>query len=171
MDLTRYIRNIPDFPKPGIMFKDITPLLADGGALRWTIDHLSERYRGSVDIVLGIESRGFIIGAALAYALGVGIAIVRKPGKLPAQTFSAQYALEYGNDQLEIHRDAFGDATRVLIVDDLLATGGTASAAIQLVEHLRGEIVECAFIIELGFLHGRERLAPHPVHSIVRYDD
>jgi adenine phosphoribosyltransferase len=171
MDLTHYIRNIPDFPKPGIMFKDITPLLADGAALRWTIDHLSERYRGTVDIVLGIESRGFIIGAALAYALGVGIAIVRKPGKLPGQTFSAQYALEYGHDQLEIHRDAFGDATRVLIVDDLLATGGTASAAIQLVEQLRGEIVECAFVIELAFLHGRERLAPHPLHSIVRYDD
>src|SRR5262245_1528313 len=170
MDLSRYIRNIPDFPKPGIMFKDITPLLADGPALRWTIDNLSERYRGTVDIVLGIESRGFIIGAALAYALGVGIAIVRKPGKLPAQTFSAQYALEYGNDQLEIHRDAFGHATRVLIVDDLLATGGTASAAIKLAERLRGDIVECAFIIELAFLHGRERLAPYPVHSIVRFD-
>ena len=108
MDLRRYIRDIPDFPKPGIVFKDITPLLADGPALRWTVDQLSERYRGSVDMVLGIESRGFIIGAALAYALGVGIAIVRKPGKLPAQTFSAQYELEYGTDILEIHRDAFG---------------------------------------------------------------
>jgi len=170
MDLRRYIRDIPDFPKPGIVFKDITPLLADGPALRWTIDQLSERYRGTVDMVLGIESRGFIIGAALAYALGVGIAIVRKPGKLPAQTFSAQYELEYGTDILEIHRDAFGEKARVLIVDDLLATGGTATAAIRLAEHLGGEIVECAFIIELGFLHGRERLTPRPVHSLVRYD-
>ena len=171
MDLRRYIRDIPDFPKPGILFRDITPLLADGPALRWTIDHLAERYRGTVDMVLGIESRGFIIGAALAYALGVGIAIVRKPGKLPAEKLSAQYELEYGHDVLEIHRDAFGHATRVLIVDDLLATGGTASAAIKLVESLKGEIVECAFLIELTFLHGRERLAPHPVYSIVRFDD
>ena len=170
MDLRRYIRDIPDFPKPGILFRDITPLLGDGKALRWTIDQLSERYRGTVDMVLGIESRGFIVGAALAYALGVGIAIVRKPGKLPGEKFSAQYELEYGTDMLEIHRDAFGQKTRVLIVDDLLATGGTATAAIQLAEHLQGEIVECAFIIELGFLRGRERLAPQPVHSLVRYD-
>lgn len=170
MDLRQYIRDIPDFPKPGIVFKDITPLLADGRALRWTVDHLRERYAGTIDMVLGIESRGFIVGAALAYALGVGIAIVRKPGKLPAETYAAQYALEYGNDTLEIHRDAFGHAARVLIVDDLLATGGTAAAAIQLVEHLHGEIVECAFLIELAFLHGRERLAPSPVYSIVRFD-
>ncbi len=170
MDLRRYIRDIPDFPKPGIVFKDITPLLANGPALRWTIDHLSERYRGTADMVLGIESRGFIIGAALAYALGVGFAIVRKPGKLPAQTFSARYELEYGSDMLEIHRDAFGHATRVPIVDDLLATGGTASAAIQLVERLQGEVVECVFIIELSFLHGRARLAPHPIYSLVQFD-
>lgn len=170
MDLRRYIRDVPDFPKPGILFKDITPLLADGPALRWTVDALSERYRGAVDMVLGIESRGFIVGAALAYALGVGIAIVRKPGKLPAQTFAAQYELEYGTDMLEIHRDAFGQAARVLIVDDLLATGGTATAAIELVERLNGEIVECAFIIELAFLKGRERLAPRPVHSLVQFD-
>ena len=170
MDLRRYIRDVPDFPKPGILFKDITPLLADGPALRWTIDQLSARYRGAIDMVLGIESRGFIIGAALAYALGVGIAIVRKPGKLPAQTFAAQYELEYGTDMLEIHRDAFGQAARVLIVDDLLATGGTATAAIELVERLHGEIVECAFIIELGVLKGRERLAPRPVHSLVQFD-
>jgi adenine phosphoribosyltransferase len=171
MDLRQYIRDIRDFPKPGIVFKDLTPLLADGPALRWVVDHLRERYHGTVDMVLGIESRGFIIGAAVAYALGVGLALVRKPGKLPAQTFSAEYALEYGNDALEIHRDAFGHPTRVLIVDDLLATGGTASAAIQLVEHLRGEIVECAFIVELAFLHGRERLAPHAAYSIVRFDE
>jgi len=170
MDLRSFIRDIPDFPKPGIIFKDITPLLANGPALRWTIDQLSERYRGTVDIVLGIESRGFLIGAALAYALGTGIAIVRKPGKLPWQTISAQYELEYGRDSLEIHRDAFGHPARVVIVDDLLATGGTAGAAIQLVEQLKGEVVECAVIIELGFLHGRERIAPHPVFSLLRYD-
>ncbi len=170
MDLRRYIRDVPDFPKPGILFRDITPLLADGPALRWTVDHLADRYRGSIDVVLGIESRGFIIGSALAYALGVGIAIVRKPGKLPAQTFAAKYELEYGSDVLEIHRDAFGDTARVLIVDDLLATGGTASAAIGLVERLQGEIVECAVIIELSFLRGRQRLAPHPVYSIIQYE-
>lgn len=169
MDLRSYIRDIPDFPKPGILFRDITPLLADGRALRWTIDQLAERYRGTVDMVLGIESRGFIIGSALAYALGVGIAIVRKPGKLPSETFSADYALEYGTDKLEIHRDAFGEKAKVLIVDDLLATGGTAAAAIQLAERLDGEIVECAFIIELDFLKGRERLAPRPVFSLVHY--
>jgi adenine phosphoribosyltransferase len=170
MDLRQHIRDIPDFPKPGIVFKDITPLLANGPALRWTVDQFAERYRGAVDIVLGIESRGFLIGAALAYALGVGIAIVRKPGKLPALTITAQYELEYGHDALEIHGDAFGQATRVVIVDDLLATGGTAGAAIQLVQRLGGEVVECAVIIELGFLHGRERLAPHPVYSLVRFD-
>ena len=170
MDLRRYIRDVPDFPKPGILFKDITPLLADGPALRWTVDQLSERYRGAIDMVLGIESRGFLIGAALAYALGVGIAIVRKPGKLPAQTFAAQYELEYGTDMLEIHRDAFGEKARVVVVDDLLATGGTATAAIELVERLGGEIVECAFIIELAFLHGRGRLAPRPVHSLVQFE-
>ena len=169
MDLRSYIRDIPDFPKPGILFRDITPLLADGRALRWTIDQLAERYRGTVDMVLGIESRGFIIGSALAYALGVGIAIVRKPGKLPSETYSADYALEYGTDKLEIHRDAFGEKAKVLIVDDLLATGGTATAAIQLAERLDGEIVECAFIIELDFLKGRERLAPRPVFSLIRY--
>ena len=169
MDLRRYIRDVPDFPKPGILFKDITPLLADGPALRWTVDQLGERYRGAIDMVLGIESRGFIVGAALAYALGVGIAIVRKPGKLPAQTFAAQYELEYGTDMLEIHRDAFGEKARVLIVDDLLATGGTASAAIALAQRLGADLVECAFIIELAFLHGRERLVPHKAYSIIQY--
>ncbi|MGD9763737.1 MAG: adenine phosphoribosyltransferase [Candidatus Binatia bacterium] len=169
MDLRRYIRDISDFPKPGILFRDITPLLGDGPALRWTIDHLAARYRGAVDMVLGIESRGFLIGAALAYALGVGIAIVRKPGKLPSQTFSAQYELEYGSDMLEIHRDAFGEAARVLIVDDLLATGGTASAAIGLAGQLNAEVVECAFIIELGPLGGRARLSPYPVYSMIEY--
>jgi len=169
MDLRQYIRDIPDFPKPGIVFKDITPLIGDGKALRWTIDHLRERYHGTVDMVLGIESRGFLIGAALAYALGVGIAIVRKPGKLPSATLVASYELEYGSDTLEIHRDAFGEQTRVLLVDDLLATGGTAGAAISLIKQLGAELVECAFIIELQFLHGRERITPHKVHSIIQY--
>jgi adenine phosphoribosyltransferase len=169
MDIQSYIRDIPDFPKPGIVFKDITPLLANGPALQWTVDHFVERYRGSVDMVLGIESRGFIIGAAVAYGLGVGLALVRKPGKLPAETYSASYELEYGSDVLEIHRDAFGHPCRVLVLDDLLATGGTARAAIDLVEHLRGEVVECAFVIELAFLTGRERLAPHSAYSLIRY--
>ena len=169
MDLREHIRDIPDFPKPGIVFKDITPLLAHGPALAWTVDHFAERYRGSVDIVLGIESRGFIVGSAVAYALGVGLALVRKPGKLPAETFSAEYELEYGRDVLEIHRDAFGHPSRVLILDDLLATGGTASAAIQLVERLRGEVVECAFVIELAFLEGRKRLKPCPAYSLIQY--
>ncbi len=170
IDLRTYIRDIPDFPKPGIIFKDITPLLAHGPALRWTVDHFAERYRGAIDMVLAIESRGFLIGAALAYALGVGLALVRKRGKLPAQTYAADYELEYGVDRLEIHRDAFGHPCRVLIVDDLLATGGTASAAIELVERLGGEVVECAFIIELGFLEGRSRLQPHPVYPLVTFD-
>ena len=169
MDLREHIRDIPDFPKPGIIFKDITPLLAHGPALAWTVDHFAERYRGAVDIVLGIESRGFIVGSAVAYALGVGLALVRKPGKLPAETFSAEYELEYGRDVLEIHRDAFGHPSRVLILDDLLATGGTASAAIRLVERLRGEVVECAFIIELAFLEGRKRLKPCPAYSLIQY--
>jgi adenine phosphoribosyltransferase len=121
-------------------------------------------------MVLGIESRGFLLGAPVAYALEKGLAIVRKPGKLPSHTFTAEYALEYGVDRLEIHRDAFGHPCRVLLIDDLLATGGTASAAIELIERLGGEVVEVAFVIELSFLKGRQRLAPHRVHSLVQYD-
>jgi adenine phosphoribosyltransferase len=169
MDLTAHIRDIPDFPKPGILFKDITPLLANGPALRWTVDHFAERYRGSIDMVLGLESRGFIIGSAVAYALGVGLALVRKRGKLPAETFSAEYELEYGKDILEIHRDAFGHPCRVLILDDLLATGGTAAAAVELVQRLQGEVIECAFVIELEFLNGKERLKPSSVYSLIQY--
>jgi adenine phosphoribosyltransferase len=170
IDLRSYIRDIPDFPKKGIVFKDITPLLAHGPALHAAVDQLCERYRGRVDMVLGIESRGFIIGAAVAYSLGVGLALVRKKGKLPFHTYRAEYELEYGSDVLEIHQDAFAHPTRVLILDDLLATGGTARAAIELVERLRGSVVECAFIIELGFLSGRTRLAPHGVFSLLKYD-
>ncbi len=168
-DLKRLIRDIPDFPKPGIVFKDITPLLADADAFRAMIDALVAPYRGRVDAVLGIESRGFIIGAAAALALGTGIAIVRKPGKLPYRTHQASYELEYGSDTLEIHHDAIGSGHRVLLIDDLLATGGTASAAIQLVQRCGGVVTACAFVIELGFLAGRARLAPHEVHSLVRY--
>ena len=169
-DLRRYIRDIPDFPKPGIVFKDITPLLADATAFRAMIDALIEPYRGRVDTVLGVESRGFIIGAAAALALGTGIAIVRKPGKLPFHTHRASYELEYGTDTLEIHHDAVGQGHRVLLIDDLLATGGTASATIELVQRCGGIVTACAFVIELGFLPGRKRLAPHEIHTLIRYD-
>ena len=169
MDLRSFIRDIKDFPKPGIVFKDITPLLADAGAFRAMIDALVEPYRGRVDAVLGIESRGFIIGAAAALALGTGIAIVRKPGKLPFHIHRASYELEYGSDTLEIHHDAVGHGHRVLLIDDLLATGGTASAAIELVQRCGGVVTACAFVIELAFLAGRARLAPYEVHSLVRY--
>lgn len=170
-DLKKHIRDIPDFPKPGILFRDITPLLANAAAFRTVVDRIADKFRGRVDMVLGIESRGFIVGAPVAYALDTGLAVVRKPGKLPSLKFTAQYALEYGHDALEIHRDAFGHPCRVLIVDDLLATGGTAGAAVDLVEQLGGEVVACAFIIELGFLKGRESLRPHEVFSLITYAD
>ncbi len=168
--LRTYVRDIKDFPKPGIVFKDITPLLAAGAALQAVVDQIADRYRGKMDMVLGIESRGFIIGSAVAYRLGLGLALVRKPGKLPHQTYAARYELEYGSDTLEIHRDAFGNKSRVLIVDDLLATGGTAAAAIELVKRLDGEVTACAFIIELAFLNGRKRLESPEIFSLIRYD-
>ena len=168
-DMKEFIRDIPDFPKPGIIFRDITPLLSNGPAFHEVVDALAAPYRGRVDQVLGIESRGFIFGAPVAYALRAGLSVVRKPGKLPAETLTAEYALEYGSDSLEIHRDAFGHPTRVLVVDDLLATGGTASAACQLVERLGGEVVACAFVIELAALAGRKRLDPHRVTSLLVY--
>jgi adenine phosphoribosyltransferase len=170
-EIRQTIRDIPDFPKPGIVFKDITPLLNNGPLFRRTIDLLANRYQSrGVDTVLGIESRGFIIGAALAYTLGAGFCIVRKPGKLPYETHSASYELEYGSDTLEVHRDGIRAGSRVLIVDDLIATGGTASATASLVSKLGGEVIEFAFVIELSFLNGRERLKPHEVFSIIRYD-
>jgi len=170
-EIRRAIRDIPNFPKPGVIFKDITPLLSNGRLFKQTIDLLAERYQSrSVDVVLGIESRGFIIGAALAYRLGAGFSIVRKPGKLPYETHSASYELEYGSDTLEVHRDALPPRARVLIADDLIATGGTAAATAALVSRLGGEVVECAFVIELSFLKGREKLKPHPVFSLIRYD-
>lgn len=165
------IREIPNFPKPGVVFKDITPLLGNGPLFAKTIDILAERYRNQrVDTVLGIESRGFIIGAALAYKLGAGFCIVRKPGKLPYETHKASYELEYGTDTLEIHIDAIPTKARVVIADDLIATGGTAAATAQLVSKIGGTVVECAFVIELSFLKGREKLKPYSVFSILRYD-
>jgi adenine phosphoribosyltransferase len=164
------IRDIPDFPKPGIVFKDITPLLGKGALFRKTIDIFAERYRDQkIDTVLGIESRGFIVGSALACMLGAGFSVVRKPGKLPYQTHSASYDLEYGTDKLEIHVDGVAPNSRVLIADDLIATGGTAAATAELVAKLGGRVVECAFVIELSFLRGREKLQPHEVFSIVQY--
>ena len=170
LDIKSLIRDVPDFPREGILFKDITPLLANGPAWKQVVDQLADRYRGAVDVVLGVESRGFLFGSALAYALGCGHAIVRKPGKLPAATFAERYALEYGTDTLEIHRDAFPSHSRVVLVDDLLATGGTARAAIALAEKLDATLVEAAFLVELSFLGGRERLAPCGVFSFIRYD-
>jgi adenine phosphoribosyltransferase len=165
------IRDIPDFPKPGIVFKDITPLLSNGPLFGKTIDLIAERYRGQkIDTVLGIESRGFIFGSALAYKLGAGFSVVRKPGKLPYETHSASYDLEYGKDTLEIHIDAVAPNSRVIIADDLIATGGTAAATAELVSKLGATVVECAFVIELSFLNGREKLKPHGVFSVLQYD-
>jgi adenine phosphoribosyltransferase len=165
------IRDIPNFPKPGIVFKDITPLLANGPLFAKTIDILGERYqKQNIDTVLGIESRGFIIGAALAYRLGAGFSVVRKPGKLPYQTHSESYELEYGTDSLEIHIDAIAPRARVIIADDLIATGGTAAATAALVTKIGATVIECAFVIELSFLNGRRKLQPHGVYSLLQYD-
>jgi adenine phosphoribosyltransferase len=168
-DLKTLIRDIADFPKAGILFRDITPLLLDARAFRDTVERVCAPFLKRVDVVVGIESRGFIIGAAVAYHLGTGLALVRKPGKLPAAIYEARYDLEYGSDGLQIHQDAFRHGSRVLVVDDLLATGGTAAATMELVRRTGGDVVACAFVIELVALHGRERLAPAPVHSIVQY--
>lgn len=170
MDLAAKIRDIPDFPKEGIIFKDITPLLQDAAALRYAVDQLAEFGVGrKIDIVLGAEARGFILGATLAYTLGVGFVPARKPGKLPYVTVAAEYELEYGTDSLEVHQDAIGPGTRVLVHDDLLATGGTARAKCDLVEKLGGEVAGVSFIIELEFLNGRERLAGYDVQSLIKY--
>ncbi len=170
LDLKAYIRSIPDFPKPGIVFRDITPLLANGSAWRACIDRLAERYQDRVDTVVGIEARGFLVGTALAYRLGCGLALVRKPDKLPAATFAANYELEYGTDRLEIHQDAVASGSRVVLVDDLLATGGTARAALQLIRQLHSEVVEVAFLVELATLGGRQHLAPHDVFALMEFD-
>jgi adenine phosphoribosyltransferase len=172
VDLRAFVRDIPDFPKPGIVFKDITPLLLDAGALDAAVAGLAALTDGlSVDLVVAAEARGFILGAALARELSVGFVPARKPGKLPHETVSAEYALEYGIDALEVHADALAGGARVVIHDDLLATGGTASALCQLVSGLGAEIVACAFLIELSFLSGRARLAPYRVDALIDYPD
>ena len=170
-DLRSSIRSIPDFPKPGIMFRDITPLLKDARAFKEAISRMTEPYAGGgVDVVVGAESRGFIFGAAMALALGVGFVPVRKKGKLPAKTTRVTYDLEYGTDTLEMHVDAVTRGTRVLMVDDLLATGGTMAAACELVEGLGGRIVGVAFLIELCFLNGRAKLPGRDIHTLIRVD-
>ncbi len=170
MDLTAFIRDVPDFPKPGIVFKDIAPLIADRAAFRVAIEQLACPYRAApVDLVVGIEARGFIFGAALALELGAGFVPIRKPGKLPSATISAEYELEYGTDSMEIHTDAIAEGQKIALVDDLLATGGTMAAACQLVSALKGEIAGLSFVIELTFLHGREKLGDWPIHALIRY--
>ncbi len=166
------IRHVPDFPKPGILFYDITTLLRDPEGLRLALDSLAAPYVGThINLVVGMESRGFIFGAALAYRLGAGFVPVRKVGKLPSTTVKVTYDLEYGTDSLEIHEDAIARGQRVLIVDDLLATGGTAAATIDLVAGLGADIVACAFLVELTFLNGRARLGATPVHAVLSYQD
>lgn len=170
-DLASRIRDIPDFPRPGIVFKDITPLLLDPDAMNRAVSGLAEyAHARDVDLVVAAEARGFIFGAALARELGVGFVPARKPGKLPHETVSVEYMLEYGVDAIELHADAFSDGTRVLVHDDLIATGGTARAVCDLVERLGGEVAGCAFVVELAFLDGRSRLADLDVHSLVVYE-
>jgi len=171
LDLRTQIRSVPDFPKPGIVFRDITTLLKDTAAFAAAVDALEARYRSEhIDRVVGIESRGFVLGAALAYRLGAGFVPVRKPGKLPAETLRESYALEYGTDAVEIHRDALLPGQRVLLHDDLLATGGTMAAACALVRRLGARIVGLSFLIELDFLHGRDKLPGCEIFSLVHYD-
>ncbi|WP_029917821.1 adenine phosphoribosyltransferase [Pelobacter seleniigenes] len=169
-DLKQIIRDIPDFPKKGIIFKDITTLLADAKSFQRMVDLLAHRYIGEkIDQIVGIEARGFILGAALAYKLGTGITLVRKPGKLPYKTRSISYELEYGSDSLEIHEDAFKPGDKVIVADDLLATGGTMAAVVDLVEKFGAEIHECAFMAELEFLNGRSKLPDGKVFSLMKF--
>ena len=170
-DLKKLIREVPDFPKPGILFYDITTLIKDQCGFRAVIDGLKDHYLGAhVDTVLGIEARGFIFAPALAYALGAGFVPIRKPKKLPAECVSVSYELEYGTDSLEMHKDAIGHGQHVLIVDDLLATGGTAAAAAQMVTEVGGKVAGIGFVIELGFLNGRQKLTGFDVFSLIQYD-
>ncbi len=167
-DLIALCRDVPGFPKKGIVFKDITPLLQDGQRFKEIINRFGERYRDrGIDVVVSVEARGFIIGPAIAYSLGAGVVPVRKKGKLPWHCYQASYDLEYGTDTLEIHRDAIKPGEKVLIVDDLLATGGTVAAVINLVERLKGQIIEVAFLIELTVLKGRERIKDYPIFSLI----
>jgi adenine phosphoribosyltransferase len=165
------IRDVPDFPKPGIIFKDITPVLSDPALFRLVIQHFVQQCAGKdITRVAGIDARGFLFGATVAHEIGVGFVPIRKKGKLPYETISHAYALEYGEAEIEVHADAIGEGERVALVDDLLATGGTAHAAIQLIERLGAAVVHAQFLIELGFLAGREALKPTPVLSLLRYD-
>ena len=169
MELEAFIRDVPDFPKKGIIFKDITPLLADAAALRAAADQLAAPYAGhGVELVVGIESRGFIFAPLVAERLGAGFVPVRKPGKLPAETIAQTYELEYGTDTIEIHADALRPGQKVLMLDDLLATGGTMAAACELVERLGGQIVGVVFLVELCFLSGRDRLGRYDVHTLIK---
>jgi adenine phosphoribosyltransferase len=170
MDLRSLIRDVPDFPKKGIVFKDITPLLGDGEAFHQTIAELAKKGQDfAAQKIVAIESRGFIFGSAVAQVLGVGVVPIRKKGKLPFQTHSISYELEYGTDTLEVHVDAFKPGEKVLIVDDVLATGGTARAVVDLVRKVGGNPVASAFVIELGFLHGRQKLNDIPIVSLIHY--
>ena len=170
-DLRSFIRDIPDFPKPGVVFKDITPLMADGPALDEAVRQLADLARPlEPEVVIGAEARGFLLGPALARELGAGFVLARKPGKLPHETVSAEYELEYGTDSLELHSDAVAAGARVLVHDDLLATGGTAKALCDLVELVGGKVVACGFLIELTFLDGRSRLEGYDVEALIAYD-
>ena len=169
--LEELILDVPDYPKPGIVFKDITPLLRNPAGLSLAVEYLTQPFRSQrVDVVVGAESRGFIFGTAVARNLSAGFVPIRKPGKLPRETLKAKYDLEYGTDELQIHADAIGPTDRVLIVDDLLATGGTLSACCKLVEQLSDNIVGISLLIELTFLKGREKLGKYPLHALLRYD-
>ncbi len=170
MDIGSFIRTVPDFPKAGIQFKDITTLLQNGPAFKYIIDGWKDRYTDKkIDAIVGADARGFIFAGALAYALGLPLALVRKKGKLPHTTISESYELEYGTDTLEMHIDALHKGDRVILVDDLLATGGTMSAAVKLIEKLGAEIAEITCVVELPLLKGREKLAGHPIHTLVEY--
>ncbi|MEZ6036288.1 MAG: adenine phosphoribosyltransferase [Planctomycetota bacterium] len=167
MNLASFLRDVPDFPKPGILFKDITPMLSSPEAMQAAVDRLAAIDVGAIDKVAAIESRGFLFGVPLAMRLGVGFVPVRKPGKLPWKTNRIEYVLEYGTDAVEIHQDAVHPGERVLLVDDLLATGGTMGAACQLVEACGGTVAACAFVVELGFLGGRQKLGQHRIESLI----
>jgi len=170
MDLREYIRDVPDFPKEGIIFKDITTLISSGDAFKYAVDKMIEPFKEeSIDRIIGIESRGFLFGGAMAYIIGTGVNIARKPGKLPWKTIREEYSLEYGTNALEIHMDAVKEGEKILIVDDLLATGGTALAVAKLVERLGGSVMGISFLIELTFLNGREKLEGYKVHSVIEY--
>lgn len=169
-ELKKYIRDIPDWPKPGVMFRDITPLLKNGPLFQQMIDLLAKRYQNkAINLIVSVEARGFILGGPLAYKLGAGIVPVRKPGKLPYRTVRITYELEYGTDALEIHEDAIKPGDRILIVDDILATGGTVAAVINLLKKLPGQIVEIVFLAELTYLHGREKIKDYPAFSLIQY--